>query len=208
MVQNGVKLNDRVYFMDGAGLTVPKYVTFDGTTVAVTDVNASAPKAKVGLAYRQRLCLAGDPANPYNVYFSRTEDDPDGQGLSALGPEVLGGTNNEVTGLAAMASQILVFHPAMIERIRGTTPPETDVDDDMFVETLTDQVGCVHPQTILPWRENIIFADERGVFMTDGSTVRNLTELGGMGDFWRQAYGSRIAGPTASPAAPSSTTCW
>ena len=93
-----------------------------------------------------------------------------------------------------MASQILVFHPAMIERIRGTLPPETNVDTDMFVETLTDQVGCIHPHTIVPWRENIIFADERGVFMTDGSTVRNLTELGGMGDFWRQAYGHRIAG--------------
>jgi len=45
--------------------------------------------------------------------------------------------------------------------------------------------------TITPWRENIIFADERGVFLTDGSTVRNLTELGGMGDFWRVTYGTK-----------------
>jgi hypothetical protein len=61
----------------------------------------------------------------------------------------------------------------------------------MFVEPLTEQVGCTLPHTIVPWRENVIFADERGVFLTDGSTVRNLAELGGMGDFWRVAYGAR-----------------
>jgi len=80
-----------------------------------------------------------------------------------------------------------------VERIRGSIPPATDVDTDMFVEPLTEQVGAVVAQTIIPWRENIIFADERGVFLTDGSTVRNLAELGGIGDFWRVAYGSRLA---------------
>jgi hypothetical protein len=100
-----------------------------------------------------------------------------------------------VTGLAAMAGQILVFHPAAIERIRGSVPPGTGIDPDMQADTLTEQVGCIHPHTIVPWRENIIFADERGVFLTDGSTVRNLTELGGMGDFWRVVYGNRIPTP-------------
>jgi hypothetical protein len=169
--------------------------------VTVGALPASASKAKVGIAYRQRLCLAGDPANPSNVYFSPVEEVDPPTLPGPLGPwdtEAWIGTNNEVTGLAGMAGQILVFHPAMIERIRGTVPPGRDLDTDMFVETLTDQVGCIHPHTIVPWRENVIFADERGVFMTDGSTVRNLTELGGMGDFWRQAYGSRIAGRSVS----------
>jgi len=188
MVQNGVKLNDRVYFMDGAGVAQPTVVTYSAIPGLI---HASAPKAKVGIPYKARLVLAGDPANPSQVYFSPIEED--GGPLGAWDAESHIGTNNEVTGLAPMAGQILVFHPASIERIRGSVPPALDVDTDMFVEPLTEQVGCVLPHTIVPWRENIIFADERGVFLTDGSTVRNLIELGGMGDFWRVAYGNRIS---------------
>jgi hypothetical protein len=188
MVQNGVKLNDRVYFMDGTGAMVPTVVTY---SAAGTALPASAPKAKVGIPYKGRLVLAGDPANPSRVSFSPLEDD--GGPPAAWDAEAWIGTNNEVTGLAAMAGQILVFHPAAVERIRGSIPPGTNIEvDDMFTETLTEQVGCTLPHTIVPWRENIIFADERGVFLTDGSTVRNLAELGGIGDFWRLAYGNRI----------------
>jgi hypothetical protein len=191
MVQNGVKLNDRVYFFDGAGLTVPKVVTYDGTTVTVANAHASTPKAKVGIAYKSRLVVGGDPAAPSKVYFSQLEED--GGPLAAWDSVSWIGTNNEVDGLAPMAGQILVYHPSAIERIRGSIPPAVDVDTDMFTETLTEQVGSTQAQTIVPWRENIVFADERGVFLTDGSTVRNLTELGGIGDFWRLGYGYRIA---------------
>lgn len=193
MVQNGVKLTDRVYFMDGAGLTVPTVVSY---AVAPAALGASAPKAKVGIAYKARLVLAGDPAHPERVYFSPLEEDGGPPGTWDADSWI--GTNNEVTGMAAMAGQILVFHPAAIERIRGSIPPALDVDTDMFVEPLTEQVGCTLPHTIVPWRENIIFADERGIFLTDGSTVRNLAELGGVGDFWRIAYGNRIANNAVS----------
>jgi hypothetical protein len=196
MVQNGVKLRDRVYFMDGAGLTTPRVVTFDGVSFANAALPATAPKAKVAIAYKDRLVAGGDPANPAELYFSPLETD--GGPPAAWDALSHVPTNNEITGLAGMAGQILVFHPAMIERVRGSIPPETDVEPDMYVETLTDQVGCVQPHTIVPWRENIIFADERGVFITDGATVRNLTELGGIGDFWRLAYGSRISGQGVS----------
>jgi len=191
MVQNGVKLNDRVYFFDGAGLTVPKVVTYDGTTLTVANAHASAPKAKVGIAYKSRLVVAGDPAAPQKVFFSQLEED--GGPLAAWDSVSWIGTTNEVTGMAAMSGQILVYHPAAIERIRGSVPPALDVDTDMFVEPLTEQVGCTLPQTIAPWRENIVFADERGIFLTDGSTVRNLAELGGIGDFWRVIYGNRVS---------------
>jgi len=190
LIQNGAKLTDRVFFMDGAGAAVPQYATF---AAVAAPIHASAPKAKVGIAYKGRLVLGGDPAHPENVYFSRLEDDTTGPGpLAAWDPESWIGTNAEVTGLAPMAGQILVFHPSSIERIRGSVPPGTGIDPDMQADTLTEQVGCTQPHTIVPWRENILFADERGVFLTDGSTVRNLTELGGIGDFWRVAYGYKL----------------
>jgi len=192
MIQNGVKLDDKVYFFDGAGLTVPKVVTYDGTTLAVADLPATAPKGKVGIAYKGRLVVAGVPANPANLYFSPTE--VDGGPMAAWDALAWLGTNNAVTGMAPMASQILVYHAAAMERVRGSIPPGTNIEvDDMFPEPMTEQVGCILPHTIVPWRENFIFADERGVFLTDGSTVRNLAELGGIGDLWRVIYGNRNA---------------
>lgn len=199
MVQNGVLLRDRLYFFDGTGAAKPIAITFDGTNSAVALLAASGcPKAKVGIAYKERLVAAGDPANPANVYFSPLETEGTSPNFGPLGTWDAAsfiGTTQEVTGLAGQASQILVFHPGMIERIRGSEIDTTaGGDGDMYVETLTDQVGCTMPHTIVPWRENIIFADEHGVFLTDGATVRNLAELGGIGDFWRLAYGNRIPG--------------
>lgn len=190
MVQNGVKLHDKVYFMDGAGASRPRMVEH-GSPVTVTLLPASAPQAIVGVAYRNRLVLGGDPAEPQRISFSPILEDG-GPNSTWDTAEAWIDTSNPVTGLAAMPSQLLVFHPAAIERVRGTVPPGVDVDDDMYVETLTDQVGCILPHTIIPWRENLIFADERGVFITDGSTVRNLSELGGIGDLWRTIYGNRV----------------
>jgi hypothetical protein len=199
MVQNGIKLHDKVYFLDAAGAFRPRRVEWTAaspTLDLITDVNA--PKAKVGIAYLERLFVAGDPANPSNIYSSPLPED--GGPTTGTWDVTEGhiGTNNEVTGMAAMAGQVLVFHPGSIERLRGKVPPGYGVDVnavDMFMDTLTEQVGCTQPHTIVPWRENIIFADERGIFLTDGSAVKNLTELGGIGDFWRVAYGARINAP-------------
>jgi len=196
MMQNPVKLRDRVYFPDGAGTQTPIFATYDGATVALASLPGSATKARVALAYKDRLVLGGDPGNAADVYFSPLEID--GGPPAAWDPTSKIGTTAEVTGLAGMPGQILVFHPSMVERIHGSIPPGVDLDSDMYVDTLTDQVGCVMPQTIVPWRENIIFADERGVFITEGATVRNLIEQGSMGDFWRLAYGHKVSGASVS----------
>lgn len=199
MIQNGVLLRDRLYFFDGAGAAKPIAVTFDGTNSAVSPLTAaSCPQAKVGIAYKERLVVGGVPTNPGVVYFSPLETEGTAPNVGPLGTWDAAsfiGTTQEVTGLAGMSSQILVFHPGMIEKIRGSEIDTTaGGDGDMYVETLTDQIGCTMPQTIVPWRENIIFADEHGVFLTDGATVKNLVELGGMGDFWRAIFSSRTAG--------------
>jgi hypothetical protein len=93
-----------------------------------------------------------------------------------------------------MSAQILVFHDGSIERIRGSIPPATAIDSDMYVDTFSSQVGCSEPASVVPWQENICFANPLGVFLTDGSTIRSLTDQGGISDLWRQAYGLKKAG--------------
>jgi hypothetical protein len=47
---------------------------------------------------------------------------------------------------------------------------------------------------VVPWQENVCFANPLGVFLTDGSTIRSLTDQGGISDLWRQAYGLKKTG--------------
>jgi hypothetical protein len=98
------------------------------------------------------------------------------------------GTSNKVNGLAAMASQILVFHDGYTERIRGTIPPAVGVTSDMYVDTLSSHVGCPYPASICYWLENVIFVDPNGVQITDGASVRCLTDQGGIRSLWYDMY--------------------
>jgi hypothetical protein len=189
MLQNGVMLRNYVYFFGSSGTVAPKRVAFDGV---ITPLPASAPTGKVAVAYKDRLVVGKDA----DIYFSplETESGPAGT-WDALAKIYV---TREVTGLAAAPGKLLCFHAGRISRVSGTIPPGTDLDSDMYVDTLTDQIGCTLPGTICYWNENILFADERGVHLTDGAIVKNLTEQGGISDFWREAYANRKAGNSVS----------
>ena len=198
-LQNGVLLRDRVYFADASGAAVPRVVTF-ANPPAIAGIHASGPRGTVICTYKERLVVAGVPppgGDPSIVYFSPLETQgtaPNVGPLSAWDAKSVIGTTRAVTALMPMAAQILVFHDGSIERIRGSKPPATSVDTDMYVDTFSSQVGCSEPASMVPWQENVCFAHPQGVFLTDGSTIRSLTDQGGISDLWRQLYNIKKAG--------------
>jgi len=204
-LHNGVLLRDRVYFADAGGAAVPRVVTY-GTPPVVASINAAAPKATVLAVYKERLLAAGvptggtygsAPTDPSNVYFSPLETQgtsPNFGPLGAWDAKSVVGTTRAITMLYPMSAQVLAFHDGSIERIRGSIPPASNVDSDMYVDTFSSQLGCTDPASVVPWQENVCFANPLGVFLTDGSTIRSLTDQGGISDLWRQLYQSRRAG--------------
>lgn len=189
---NGVMLRNRVYFADGTGASVPKRVGFDGTTFTITSLHAAAPKARLAEVYKDRLILTGDPANPQRVSFSQLEID--GGPTAAWDVTSFVDTSRSVTAFAPMGAQILCFHSKSIEKIRGSIPPGANLDSDMFLDMFSDQMGCEDPASVVNWQENVIFANSRGVHLTDGATIRSLTDQGSVGDFWRTLYERKRAG--------------
>jgi hypothetical protein len=195
--QNGVMLNDRVYFADATGIQTPKYVTYNGTTLSIAQLTgANVPKAPVIAVYKSRVLAGGDPANPARLYFSPLEGSvafPQGP----LGPwDTISylDTSRSITAIMPMASTILVFHDGFTEKIRGSKPPGTNIDTDMNLDTFSAQLGCVDPASIVPWQENVIFANQRGIHLTDGTTIRSLTDQGGIGATWRELYARKRSG--------------
>src|SRR5262252_3528834 len=93
-----------------------------------------------------------------------------------------------------MGNQIMVFHNGGIERIRGGIPPGTLVDSDMTMDTFTDQVGTSDPTSVVGWQENVIWAAPRGVYLSDGATMRSLTQQGGIAELWRSVYNNKRPG--------------
>lgn len=154
------------------GSNAPK--KYDGTSLA--SLGGTAPSAKYSASYRDFGVLARTTANPNRVYFSDAGD-----------PTVWDTTNSyidanyPVTALAPLANALLIFSTAHVERIRGSIPPP---DTDMVRETIYD-VGVVDPWSVTVDDDLCIFANPQGVYVTDGATLLDLTEKGGIKRYWQ-----------------------
>ena len=154
-------------------------VKYDGNS-APSNLGGSPPAGKFCEVYKSRLVLANTTANPNRMFFSPTPD-----------PESTWDTANSwidadhaITGLAALRNALIVFGQSHHERIVGSTPPPgTDMD-----RAPVDDVGCTDARSIVVYGGNAIFANPRGVYMTNGVPGGpSLTDQGGYSNQW-QAY--------------------
>jgi len=190
--QNPVKRFEDVIWMDKTGASVPKIVRSSG---APLDAGAgTAPKVKVGTLWGgagdSYFVGGGAPGEEDTLNFSHpTNDLATAGGWDSQSKVRMAAA---ITGLAALRSVLIVFHAGSTERVRGSTPPSsTTANDDLNPEPLFARSGCPDPKAIAYWNENVVFADEHGVHLTDGAVVRNLASQGGILSFWRNLWSSR-----------------
>ena len=199
MVQNGVMLRDRVYFAEASGTAKPKYTTRTGSTVAAPAAlsGANAPNGSLLGVYKDRLLVAGDAANPARLYFSPlevTNQVATPPTTSAWDTKSVWDSSLAITAIWPMGAQVLLFHNGSIEKLRGAIPPTSSVNTDMYLDPFTEQVGCSDPASVVGWQENVIWAAPRGVYLSDGATMRSLTTQGGIGELWRTLYKAKRPG--------------
>lgn len=162
---------------------------------SVADLPASSFQGAYGCAYKDRVVLAASSAEPTVVGFSKPGDPTLAwDSLSKIG------TSLPVEGLFPLRNSVLVYHESSIERIRGDTPPDSSLSDptgNMLVEPFPTKVGLHDAMSISPWQDGVVWADERGVFWTDGAATVNLAQKGGMELAWLSIFDlgvGRIAG--------------
>jgi len=186
--QNPIQRYEDVIMFNALGQAPPIIIrssTFGGAP-------SPAPNAAVGTVWGEYVVTGGGSGEEDTVRFSHPSNDL----MSASGWDVnsFQRTSMKVTGLGALRSVLIVFHAGSTERIRGSQPPATGTtSDDLNLEPLFARAGCPDPKAIAYWNENLIFADEHGVHVTDGAVIRNLVSQGGILTYWRPLWQTRTS---------------
>jgi hypothetical protein len=160
------------------GTSAPKAYT----GAAVAALGGSPPAGKYAEVYKTRLVLANTAANPNRMYFSQTPDiestwDTSNSYIDA---------DYEITGMAALHNALLIFSKAHTERIIGATPPP---DSDMDRAPI-GSVGCTDARSIVVQEDNCLFANPRGVYLTNGAGFASLTTEGQIESYWQGLFAS------------------
>lgn len=161
------------------GISSPVKYNGTGTTAGL---GGTPPAGKFCAIYKSRVVLANSNANPNRAYFSPTPD-----------PETAWDTTNSwidfdyaLTGLAATSNMLLCFSQGHTERIIGSTPPPgSDMD-----KAVIGSIGCTDARSIAIQENNVMFANPRGVYLTNGSGFASLTDEGLIATYWQSLFAS------------------
>lgn len=184
--QNGVEFNSQMYFTNAAS---PAYYTASASTY--TTLSATAPRARYAAAYKARLVLANDGTNQNRVWFSGIYDTTSATAWSTGATGRWIDTTYPITALASLQNLMLVFSNGHVERIRGNTPGGGGQAGDIVLEPLFD-VGVGDSRQVVVAEDKCYFANDQGVYMTDGANLTDLTEQGGVARTWQSANHSGI----------------
>lgn len=145
--------------------------TWDGASAATL---SSDPQALYAAVYKDRTFLANATGNTNRVWYSSAGDpttyDTSGTGLWF-------DTTGAVVGLAALSNSVIVYHGGTTERLTGSPGV------DLYLAGLAD-VGCADFRSIVTYRDTAIWADTKGVWLSDGTAPVDLTDRGQMKTYW------------------------
>lgn len=166
-----------VIFTQADGTSVP--VKYDGSAAPAT-LGGSPSPGRYCTVYATRLVVANKVGNENRIGFSPTPD------IEAAWDTANAWIDADyaVTGLAALQNALLIFSAGHTERIIGSTPPP---GTDMQRATI-GAVGCTDARSIVLQEGNCLFANPRGVYLTNGAGFESLTTQGGIEAAWRGLF--------------------
>jgi hypothetical protein len=154
-------------------------IKYDGSAAPAALGGTPAPGKFVAI-YKTRVVLGNRSGNENRLHFSPTPD-----------IEATWDTANSwidcdypITGLAALQNALLIFSAGHTERIIGSTPPPgSDMD-----RSLIGDIGCTDARSIVVQEGNVLFANPRGVYLTNGAGFASLTTEGSIESYWQSLF--------------------
>lgn len=161
----------KLYIPGGPGNNV---WTYDNTTLAA--IGGTNPQTPYMTVYKDRMVGAGKSGSESSLYFSNAGDG----GTWDLTNSFIN-ADYPVVGLASLSSAIMIFTTQGIDLLRGNTPPP---GSDMIRDHKWD-IGCLDARSIAYYEDKVIWADDTGLYMTDGATnPENLCTSAGIRAYW------------------------
>jgi hypothetical protein len=175
--QNPVYYRGKVIIPNSNGTTAPMY--YDGTTLG--NLAGTPPTGQLAGSFKDHAILAKSAANDNRIWFSAAGD-PTTWNTSTGYWDATG----TLTAIQPLKSSILLFHADTTELLRGSIPPP---GTDMILEPFLS-VGCLDPFSVVTWNDRVVFANAKGIFMTDGAGWSDLTARAGMSTYWQTTLAS------------------
>ncbi len=189
---------DRLVLPVADGAHFPWYVSSSAGTATATAFSDPFPKAR-GVAGWGAYLLAwngGDFANSYTINQRRLWfSDPGAFTFTAANnsywdfPQVAA-----IMSVVPMANTLLVFGPRDCHILSGDSPPP----NNNLVYRPLYPYGLCDRNAIKVWNGYAIFANERGVFKTDGTSLYDITSHAGIAQAWRGDMEQFTTGWTAA----------
>lgn len=141
--------SDKLVLTDG----VNPAAVYDGTTYTqITHANApSAPK--YAAAFKNHMFLAGDPSEPFSLYFSSPLAETDFNPANGAGVINVG---FEIVQIKSFRDTLFIFGKNAIKSLAGTNVA------DFVVSEVTTNLGCVVPDSVVEIGGDLLFLGPDG----------------------------------------------
>jgi hypothetical protein len=142
--------------------------TYNGTTYTqIVDTNAPNSPKYIDV-FKNHLFLAGDPTDPYNLYFSSPFKPTDFNPANGAGVINVG---FDIVQIKQFRDSLYIFGINQIKVLRGTSLA------DFVLEEVTTNLGCVASDTVVELAGNLIFLTADGFRPIAGTERLNDVEL-------------------------------
>lgn len=148
----------------GQGVTALR--TWDGT---VTGIITASPFGKYMTTHLEKLWVAGISGNLSLVSCSATGDTKTWSGTGTADINVSQNDGTNVTGMAVLRGDLIIFKERSIWKLVGTTAATVQLYN------IAQNVGCIEHRTIKNTGDMLLFAWVDGIYAFDGSSVSKLS---------------------------------
>ncbi len=161
---------DRMILTSGTVFYVPQKFYLSGGAVQVASLLGSPPVGIVSCNHAGRFVIGHSSAYPGRFWFSDALDIENTWDTTNAWFDI---SNEPIMGLASVNGVLLVWTRSRLLRVTGSIPPGV-TNSDMVVQPFAN-IGCIDARTIVEADNVVYFANESGVYSTDGSKITNLT---------------------------------
>lgn len=142
-------ISDKLFLTDG----INPAATYNGTTYTQV-THATAPAApKFAAAFKSHMFLAGDPSEPFNLFFSAPLNETDFSPANGAGVINVG---FDIVQIKPFRDTLYIFGKNAIKALQGSNI------SDFVVSEVTTNLGCVASDSVVELGGNLLFLGPDG----------------------------------------------